>query len=293
MQAYGLKRAGLVLAAVMVIALGITAAGRARRPQVVVFEGSAEARAAPGQCSSVLSPESGAMDEGDAIKISEASSDAHFGPSSDQSAQAGASDQPAASAASAVSTGSTLVAEPALIVHVAGAVANPGVYSLWLGARVVDALTAAGGATKAADTDCINLALPVRDGEQIYVSTRQSNGGAPQSAIVASGASRAGGYEPMPVNRADISRSVPGPDSAAGSSAIAGSAGVAQAGLVNVNTASAEELESLPGVGPVLARRIVDYRASNGPFATVDDLVGVSGIGQAKLEKLAPRATTR
>lgn len=284
MQAYGLKRAGLVLAAVMVIALGITAAGRARRPQVVVFEGSAEARAAPGQCSSVLSPESGAMDGGDAIKISEASSDAHFGPSSDQ---------PAASAASAVSTGSTLVAEPALIVHVAGAVANPGVYSLWLGARVVDALTAAGGATKAADTDCINLALPVRDGEQIYVSTRQSNGGAPQSAIVASGASRAGGYEPMPVNRADISRSVPGPDSAAGSSAIAGSAGVAQAGLVNVNTASAEELESLPGVGPVLARRIVDYRASNGPFATVDDLVGVSGIGQAKLEKLAPRATTR
>lgn len=294
MQVYGLRRAGLVLAAVVVIGLGITAAGRARRPQVVVFEGSAEARPMPGQCSSALSLQSGAITRGDPGEIPGVSSDAYSGQGSDQAAQAGVSDQPSAPAVSPVPSGATPVGEPIIIVHVAGAVARPGVYSLPLGARVVDALTAAGGASKAADTDCINMALPVRDGEQVYVSAKQSNGGALRSAGAASGASRVSGCEPPPpANRADISRSVPGPDAAAAPNLITGSAGAAHAGPVDVNTASAQELESLPGVGPVLAQRIIDYRAANGPFATVDDLVGVSGIGQAKLEKIAPRATAR
>ena len=247
MQVFGLRRAGLILAGVLLIGLAITAARSARRPRVVVLDGPAE-------------------------------SDLALGPS--------VLDQPAPRAEP------DPVAQPAIIVHVAGAVAKPGVYSLEPGARVADALSAAGGALAAAHTDCINLALPVCDGEQVYVPPRQEG-----SAAGSDGAdSPGGGGQPqprqsvvpaIPPNRADITRSAPDSVRAPVSS------NVSCTGLININTASVEELQALPGVGPVLAQRIIDYRSANGPFVAVDDIVGVSGIGQAKLAKIAPMATAR
>ena len=238
MQVFGLRRAGLILASVLVIGLAITVIGPARRPRVVVSEGPAG-------------------DE--ACSVSEQ----------------GEPDQPASRAEPAP------LVQQGIIVHVAGAVAKPGVYSLDVGARIADALDAAGGALSTADTDCINLALPVRDGEQVYVPPRQTDvvAGSARSSSSAGSVQlqpRQSAVPAIPPNRADIS-----------------SSNVPSAGLININTASAEELQGLPGVGPVLAQRIIDYRSANGPFATVDDIVGVSGIGQAKLGKIAPQATVR
>lgn len=189
------------------------------------------------------------------------------------------------------------IPQPAIIVHVAGAVAKPDVYTLDLGARVADALDAAGGALTSADTDGINLALPVHDGEQIYVPSKLAD--------IGPGTIRAGNAEvsqsrpgqsaasPAPPNRADIAISAPKSPESAGPARAGASSNAAHAGLININTASAEELESLPGIGPVLAKRIVDYRSANGPFSTVDGLVRVSGIGEAKLAKISPVATAR
>jgi competence protein ComEA len=134
---------------------------------------------------------------------------------------------------------------PPLIVDVAGAVRRPGVYEFGEGDRVIDAIRAAGGATPKASLDALNLAAPLADGVQILVP------------VVAPAA-------------------VPPP----GSGAVAGAT---PAALVNVNSASATDLETLPGIGEVIAQRIVDYRTQNGPFAAVDDLLDVSGIGDAIL----------
>jgi competence protein ComEA len=134
---------------------------------------------------------------------------------------------------------------PPLIVDIAGAVRRPGVYEFREGDRVIDAIHAAGGATPKASLDALNLAAPLADGVQILVP------------VVAPAAA------PPP-----------------GSGAVAGAT---PAALVNVNTASATDLETLPGIGEVIAQRIVDYRTQNGPFAAVDDLLDVSGIGDAIL----------
>lgn len=141
-----------------------------------------------------------------------------------------------------------------LFVHVAGAVRRPGVYDFAAGSRVVDALRAAGGPAAGADTDAINLARPLADGERIYVPRRGET---------------------------------PPPDSAPGGGAGPGTA----RGKVNINTASGSELESLPGVGPVLAQRILAYREQHGPFRTVRDLMKVEGIGPKKFASLEPYVT--
>ena len=128
-----------------------------------------------------------------------------------------------------------------LMVDVAGAVVNPGVYSLPLNARVVEAIKAAGGLKKGADTSDINQARILKDGEQIYVypAALSGNGGVTRPAIRKNG--------PIMINRATV-----------------------------------KDFESLDGIGPVLANRIINYRKSNGPFTAIEDLLKVPGIGQSK-----------
>ena len=148
-------------------------------------------------------------------------------------------------------SGAAAVSAPAshLLVHVVGAVVSPGVYQLEPDARVLDAIFAAGGFLKDADESSINLARPVNDGEQIVVLSE--GGGA--------GGSSGGAFS-------------------------AGGAGASQ--LVNVNQADASALDALPGIGPTLAGRIVDYRKLNGGFTKLSDLGKVAGIGKSLLANL-------
>lgn len=139
-----------------------------------------------------------------------------------------------------------------VVVHVSGAVASEGVVELATGARVIDAVEAAGGARRRAHTDQLNLARVVRDGEQIHVPTA----GSPPAAVPAAGG-----------------------DAGAQSSDTAGTSGAPPADPVDLNTASVAELEALPDVGPVLAGRIVAHRDSIGGFTTVEQLLEVDGIG--------------
>ena len=141
-----------------------------------------------------------------------------------------------------------------LFVHVVGAVRDPGVVELAPGSRVTDAVAAAGGVTRAAAPASVNLARPVVDGEQVVVLRR----GAPAPAI-APGSSAAAG--------------VPGTSSPA-------------PGPVDLNSATLDTLDGLPGIGPVLAQRILDWRTTNGRFSTVEELGEVSGIGEATLGDL-------
>jgi competence protein ComEA len=139
--------------------------------------------------------------------------------------------------------------EVVVLVDVAGWVRRPGVYEFSEGARVIDAIDAAGGARSGAVLEALNLAAPLTDGTQILVPREGQEGAAPAP--------------------------------------VTGGAG----GLVNVNSAIATELEELPGIGEVIAQRIIDYRTENGPFATVDELVDVSGIGDAILESIRELVT--
>ncbi|WP_460992039.1 helix-hairpin-helix domain-containing protein [Sinomonas soli] len=155
-------------------------------------------------------------------------------------------------------------------VHVAGAVAAPGVYRLAPGARVHDAIAAAGGAKPGADLDRLNLAAPVEDGTRLKVPLPGEPGEDQDAGGTAAGAP--GGSAPQ---RDD------------GTPAPAGGG----PRKVNINTATAEDLGVLPRVGPVLAQRIVDYRAAHGRFSAPEDLDAVSGIGPKMLESLLPLVT--
>jgi len=135
------------------------------------------------------------------------------------------------------------ITQQTLMVDVAGAVVNPGVYSLPLNSRVVEAIKAAGGLKKGADTSDINQARILKDGEQIYVFPA--------------------------VSRFSGTTSVP----------------LRKNGPIMINRATAKDFESLDGIGPVLASRIVTYRKSNGPFTAVEDLLKVPGIGQSKFDQ--------
>lgn len=135
-----------------------------------------------------------------------------------------------------------------VVVHVDGAVASPGVYELPAGSRANDAVSAAGGLAEGADTTALNLAAELADGEKIYVPLEGEGAAAPQTPSSA-GAADAGGP-------------------------------------VNLNTATAEELDELPGIGEATAQAILEDREANGPFASPEDLMRVSGIGEKKFERL-------
>lgn len=138
-----------------------------------------------------------------------------------------------------------------LVVDVAGKVLRPGIYRLPTGSRVADALTAAGGAREGADLTGLNRARLLTDGEQVLA-------GVPGSAPSGPGAGTSGGV------------------------------GSGSSGPVSLNSASVEQLDGLPGVGPVLAQHIVDYRAQHGGFRSVDELREVNGIGERRFNDLQP-----
>jgi competence protein ComEA len=137
-----------------------------------------------------------------------------------------------------------------LVVDVVGAVRRPGLYRLVEGARIADAVERAGGATSKANLSLINLAAPLADGQQVVVPERGAAAGAPVAPV--------------------------------GSSAALGAA----SGPVHLNTATLEQLDSLPGVGPVTAQKILDYRQKHGSFSSVDELDAVPGIGPARMDQL-------
>lgn len=184
---------------------------------------------------------------------------------------------------SATALHSTSAAE--VVVHVAGAVKKPGVYHLKPGARGEDALKAAGGPTADANTDAINLAAKLDDGTQLYFPTRQEQptGGASSETIPAplkAKTSKKSGEAVLSLARSS-GRNRSGSDKPAKLSD-------PSQGTVNINTATAEELQRLPGVGPAMAARILAYRQQNHGFKRVEDLLEISGIGDKKFAKLQP-----
>ena len=158
-----------------------------------------------------------------------------------------------------------------VVVHVAGAVNAPGVYRLKPTARVIDAVNAAGGVTPNADTAAVNLALPLLDAEQVYIPARSSQ---------------------KPHTTVAVRRRPPTAVGSPSSTSAAGTVGATptsiKSAFININTATALELEALPSVGPSTAKAIVAFRTKNGPFSKAEDLLKVPGIGDGKLAAMKP-----
>ncbi|MCX7919894.1 MAG: helix-hairpin-helix domain-containing protein [bacterium] len=160
-----------------------------------------------------------------------------------------------------------------VIVHITGAVNNPGIYHLPFGSRLYDAITTAGDTTKQADINQLNLAEFIQDGEKIVVpfigQAGESKSDLTQTQQWQVYAPPAGGALALPSSKSR------------------------QSGKINVNTASQSELETLPGIGPKLAQRIIQYRQEHGAFQRVEDLILVSGIGPKKMEQIKDSITVR
>lgn len=146
------------------------------------------------------------------------------------------------------------------MVHITGAVSNPGVYDLPLDSRVQDAIFAAGGFADDAQIDGVNLAAKLQDGDQVQIPTQRT------SAL---------------------------PETGSESSQNSGeqSSGTSTFSIVNINTASQAELETLPGIGPVTAEKIIEYRQTRGGFPRIEEIQKVSGIGPATFEKIKDQIT--
>lgn len=171
-------------------------------------------------------------------------------------------------------------------VDVAGAVRRPSLYVLPRGSRVMQALLAAGGPAADADIDAVNLAEPVTDGEKVFVPKL---GAVPAAAQIPLAAASAGKTAPaaLPAKPAKAGKSSGGKGAGSRSSKISADSGE----QIGLNSATLEELERLPGVGPSMAAKILAYRQQSGGFAKIDDLSLVPGIGPKKLAKLTPFLT--
>ena len=178
----------------------------------------------------------------------------------------------ASSAGPASSGGATSGGDTAgsgqIVVDVDGAVAHPGLYKLPPDSRVQAALAAAGGLSPQADAHRINRAANLHDGQKLYVLSQG---------------------ESTPPLAASSGQGCEGQACTSTEGGVAGSDPEGQ-GLVNINTANATQLTQLPGVGPAIAQKIIDYRTANGPFTSVDDLTKVPGIGAAKLAQIKSHA---
>lgn len=162
--------------------------------------------------------------------------------------------------------------EATVAVHVSGAVRNPGLVYLRHDQRVQDAINAAGGAGRGADLTSINLAEPVRDGMKVEIGNPDSlDGRIPPASSVSGG-------RPVQATRFSSARE-------SGSEPVSASA---SSGPVHLNTATLADLDRLPGVGPAIAQRILDFRQQRGGFQRVEDLLEVKGIGPKTLEKIRP-----
>lgn len=158
--------------------------------------------------------------------------------------------------------GEPIVLQPAptkapIAVHVIGAVPRPGLYEFAEGARVQDAIDAAGGLLSSGDTTSINLAALLEDGQQLNIPYKA-------------------GEQPDPSQTEEPF--LPGATATEESSE--------DSDLININTASVEELDSLPGIGPTIAQRIVDYRDENGLFQSIEDIMNVSGVGPSTFDQI-------
>jgi competence protein ComEA len=163
-------------------------------------------------------------------------------------------------------SGESIALKPAptqapIAVHVIGAVPRPGLYEFSEGARVQDAIDAAGGLLAAANANALNLAALLEDGQQLDIPYDDGQG--PQAS--------SDDFE-LPESSDDSSADDPSDGS--------------DTELVDINTASLEELDSLPGIGPTTAQKIIDYRDANGPFSVIEDIQNVSGIGPATFENI-------
>lgn len=149
-----------------------------------------------------------------------------------------------------------IVVEESLIIHIAGAVNHPGVYQLPSGKRVIDALKMAGGETEKANLDAVNLAAPLYDGQKIIIPFIPEN--------VESGLIKSDGQFIVSQDYSNLNNS----------------------SLLNINNATSRQLEELPGIGSVLAERIIEYRESNGVFRNIEEIKDVPGIGEKKFEAI-------
>ena len=161
-----------------------------------------------------------------------------------------------------------------LRVHVTGAVRRPGVYTLDAGARVVDAVRAAGGATDSADLERINLAQTILDTEQVMVPRRTAS--RPKVTVA-----------PRHVPRPPVTTTSPGSPSLTHEGSVSAPLTSApSSSRVNLNTASVDELDTLPGIGPATAKAIVSHRTRKGPFSRLEDLMAIDGIGPKKIDAI-------